>query len=135
MFVCCLFCVFCSKICCVFAVDGSCAASFQAPSDQHVSHPGEGCPVSFCMDALQLIIIIMYIYHALINTLSSHIIHVNLNTIFYTYVEDSPTKSIYIRHYMEKHMHAHTHTHTNTRTHARTRTQTHTHTHTRTQRL
>ena len=48
-----------------------------------------------------LILIIMYIHHALINALSAHIIHINLNTIFYTYVEDSPTKTIYIRHYME----------------------------------
>ena len=30
-----------------------------------------------------IIIIIMYIYHALINTLSAHTIHINLNTIFY----------------------------------------------------
>ena len=30
-----------------------------------------------------LIIIIMYIYHALINALSVHMIHINLNMIFY----------------------------------------------------
>ena len=48
----------------------------------------------------------MYIYHALINALSAHIIHINLNTILYTYVEDSPTKTIYIRHYMETHTQA-----------------------------
>ena len=30
----------------------------------------------------------MYIYHALINALSAHIIHINLDTIFYTHVED-----------------------------------------------
>ena len=29
-------------------------------------------------------IIIMYIYHALINALSAHMIHINLNMIFYT---------------------------------------------------
>ena len=29
------------------------------------------------------IIIIMYIYHALINALSAHMIHINLNMIFY----------------------------------------------------
>ena len=29
-----------------------------------------------------IIIIIMYIYHALINALSAHMIHINLNTIF-----------------------------------------------------
>ena len=32
---------------------------------------------------------IMYIYHALINALSAHIIHINLNTIFYTHIEHS----------------------------------------------
>ena len=61
----------------------------------------------------------MYIYHAFINALSAHIIHINLNTMFYTCVEDSPTKTIYIRHYME--------THTHTRTHARTHARAHTH--------
>ena len=68
----------------------------------------------------------MYTYHALINALSVHLIHINLNTIFYTYAEDSPTKTVYIRHYME------THTLTHARTHARTHTHTHppTHTHT-----
>ena len=58
----------------------------------------------------------MYIYHELINALSAHIIHINLNTIFYTYVEDSPSKTNYIRHlYGNTHTHPpppHTHTHT-----------------------
>ena len=40
----------------------------------------------------------MYMSHALINALSAHIIQINLNTIFYMNVEDSPTKTIYIRH-------------------------------------
>ena len=44
-------------------------------------------------------IIIMYIYHALINALSAHMIHINLNMIFYTHVEHSPTKTIYIKYY------------------------------------
>ena len=44
-----------------------------------------------------LIIIMMYIYHALINTLSTHVIHINLNIIFYTHVEHSLTKTIYIK--------------------------------------
>ena len=35
----------------------------------------------------------MYIYHALINALSAHMIHINLNVIFYTHVEHSPTKT------------------------------------------
>ena len=70
--------------------------------------------------------------------MSTHMIHINLNTIFYTHVEHCPTKAIYIRHYMETHTHTrtrtHTHTHTRTRAraraHAHTRTHTHTHTHT-----
>ena len=39
----------------------------------------------------------MYIYHALINALSAHMIDINLNMIFYTHVEHSPTKTIYIK--------------------------------------
>ena len=33
------------------------------------------------------VIIIMYFYHALINALSAHTIHINLNIIFYTHAE------------------------------------------------
>ena len=44
-----------------------------------------------------IIIIIMYIYHALINALSAHMILINLNMIFYTHVKHSPTKTIYIK--------------------------------------
>ena len=61
----------------------------------------------------------MSIYHALINALSAHIIHINLNTIFYTPTEDGPTKTIYVRHYnndannlckaLYGHMHTQTH--------------------------
>ena len=54
----------------------------------------------------------MYIYHALINALSVHVMHINLNMIFYTHVEHSPTKTIYIQYYT-KHTHTHT-THTMT---------------------
>ena len=80
------------------------------------------------------LIIIMYIYHALINALSAHTIHINLHTVFYTRVEHSPTKTIYIRYYVETHTHTHarTHTHTHTHTHARTHTLARTHTHART---
>ena len=46
-----------------------------------------------------LIIIIMYIYHALINTLSARMIHINLTMIFYTHVEHSPTETIYIKYF------------------------------------
>ena len=51
------------------------------------------------IDALVDLIIILYIYHVLINALSAHMIHINLNTIFYTHVEHSPTKTIYIKYY------------------------------------
>ena len=72
-----------------------------------------------------IIIIIMYIYHALINALRPHMIHVNLNMIFYTHVEHSPiktiyspTKTIYIKYYnknkIKNALHTHTHTHTHT---------------------
>ena len=49
-----------------------------------------------------LLIIITYIYHALINALSAHMIHINLNMIFYTHVKHSPTKTIYIKYYLNK---------------------------------
>ena len=39
-------------------------------------------------------ITIVYIYHALINALSAHMIYINLNMIFYTLAEHSPTKTI-----------------------------------------
>ena len=58
------------------------------------------------------VIIIMYIYHALINALSAHIVHINLNMIFYTHVEHSPTKnSLHKVLYRNTHTHTHTHTH------------------------
>ena len=40
-------------------------------------------------------------YHALINALSAHMIHINLNTVFYTDGEHSPVKTIYIKYYMK----------------------------------
>ena len=51
--------------------------------------------------------IVMYNYDALINTLSahSHMICMNLNTIFCTHIEHSPIKTIYIRYYMQTHAH------------------------------
>ena len=57
-------------------------------------------------------IIIMYIYHALINALSAHMIHINLNMIFYTHVEHSPTKTIYVKYYTKQKRTTNTHTHT-----------------------
>ena len=61
-----------------------------------------------------IIVIIMCIYHALINAMRAHIIHMNLNTIFYTHVEHSSTEMIYTKYYIETHTHPHTHTHTHT---------------------
>ena len=52
----------------------------------------------------------MYSYHALINALSAHMIHLNLN-IFYANVEHSSANTIYIKYYTETHTHTHTHTH------------------------
>ena len=70
----------------------------------------------------------MYIYHVLINALSTHMIDINLNMIFYTHVEHSSTKTIYVKYNMEKQINKHTHTHM----HACMRTHTHTHTCTQT---
>ena len=39
----------------------------------------------------------MYIYHALINAQSAHRILINLNIIFCTHIEHSPTKTFYVR--------------------------------------
>ena len=50
------------------------------------------------------IIIIMYIYHALIKALNAHMIHINLNMIFYTHIEHSPTKAIDIKYYIKKYI-------------------------------
>ena len=72
----------------------------------------------------------MYIYHVLINALSAHMIHINLNMIFYTHVERSPTETIYIKYYtkqqqqQQKRNTLETHTRTRAHTHARTHTHT-----------
>ena len=42
------------------------------------------------------IVMIMHVYHALINALSSHMIHINLNTIFCPHEEKCPTNAIYM---------------------------------------
>ena len=62
----------------------------------------------------------MYIYHALIDALSAHMIHINLNMIFYTHVEHSPTKTIYIKYYTKQKQKRTTNTHTHERTHTHT---------------
>ena len=59
----------------------------------------------------------MHIYHALINALSAHMIHINLDILFYTHAEHSPTQTIYIKYYLKtnkqtKTHYTHTHTHT-----------------------
>ena len=52
----------------------------------------------------------------LINALSALMIPINLNTMFYTHGENSPTKTVYISYHMETHTHTHKHTHTHTMT-------------------
>jgi len=49
-----------------------------------------------------IIIIIMYIYNALIYVLSAHMIYMNLNTIFYTRVKHSAINAIYTKHYLRQ---------------------------------
>ena len=55
-----------------------------------------------CNNNLHLEIIIMYIYHALINTLSAHMIHINLNIIFCTHEDHSPTRTTHTQHHAER---------------------------------
>ena len=73
----------------------------------------------------------MYIYHALINALSAHMLHINLNMIVYTHVEHSPTKTMYIKYYLKKILYKKQNKKkrtTNTHTHTRARARAHTHT-------
>ena len=57
----------------------------------------------------------MYIYHVLISALSTHMIHINLNMIFYTHTAHSPTKLnykvLYKKQNKQKMHYKHTHTH------------------------
>ena len=48
---------------------------------------------SCALDRTLIIIIITYIYHALMNALSSHIINIRLNLILYTHLDHSPIKN------------------------------------------
>ena len=81
-----------------------------------------------------MMIIITYIYLALINALCAHMMHVNLNMIFYTHVEHSPTKTIYVKYYTKiLYIYIYTHTHTHTHTHTAPPPPPPTHTHTYTQ--
>ena len=52
-------------------------------------------------EVIIIVIIMTYNYHALINALSAHIIHINLNRIFYTQVEHSPTTTTHTKHHTE----------------------------------
>ena len=55
--------------------------------------------VEYINHTVIIILIMLYIYHALINALSAHMIRINLNMIFYTHLEHSPTKTMYIKNY------------------------------------
>ena len=75
----------------------------------------------FCI-VIFIVIIIRYIYLRLINALSTHIVQINLNMIFYTHVEHSPIKNNYMKYFTETHRNefecaSHTCTHTHTLTH------------------
>ena len=50
-----------------------------------------------CHKCVIVQLIIMYIYHALTDILSAHMIRINLNRIFCTYTEQSPPNAIYIK--------------------------------------
>ena len=50
----------------------------------------------------------MYIYHALIDALSDYMIRINLNVLFCTHVEHSPTKTTHTKHHTERHTHTQT---------------------------
>ena len=86
------------------------------------------------------VIIIMYIYHVLINALSAHMIHSNLNTIIlYTcraqFYQNNLHKVLYGITHMHTHMHTRTYTHTHTTHNTHNTHNTHTHTHTHTHRV
>ena len=68
-----------------------------------------GCTALDKLEWREIIIIILYSYHALLNALSAHMIHINLNVIFYTHVEHSPTKTIYIKYYTKTNKQRKTH--------------------------
>ena len=58
--------------------------------------------VEYINHTVIIILIMLYIYHALINALSAHMIRINLNMILYTHLEHSPTKTMYIKNYKKK---------------------------------
>ena len=72
-------------------------SSFSLGTSRATTKEGYRDTTSVDINNIIIIIIIMCIYHALINALSTHMIHINLHMIFYTHVEHSPTKTIYIK--------------------------------------
>ena len=54
------------------------------------------------VNKIKIIIVIMCIHHAPINTLSAHMTHINLNMILYTHVEHSPRKTTHTNHHTER---------------------------------
>ena len=85
-----------------------------------VDYPCQTGPRPGTCPAVLSPVIIMYICHALINGLSAHMIHINLNMIFYTHVEHSPTKTNDIKYYTKQKQKRTTNTHTHERTHTHT---------------
>ena len=69
----------------------------------------------------------MYIYHALINALSAHTIHINLNMILYIYTRRAQSYQNNLHKVLDADTHTHilslylTHTHTHTHARARAR--------------
>ena len=60
---------------------------------------------TYAMLQTVVLTIIMDMYHVLINTLSTHMMHTNLNTIFYTRVEQSYQNNIHKVLYGKKQTH------------------------------
>ena len=61
--------------------------------------------LTFYLSSSFNIIIIIHIFHRLIDALSAHTKHVfniiNLNTIFYSQIENSPANAMYMKYYMK----------------------------------
>ena len=57
--------------------------SLPVTADAETTAPCDDSHVVVVICLSSLIIIIMYVYHALINALSAHMIHINLNVIFF----------------------------------------------------
>ena len=55
--------------------------------------------IMMMMEMIMMIIIIIVIYNTLIDALSVHMIHINLNAIFHRHVEHSPANATYRKYY------------------------------------